>query len=174
MIKYLLDGEQSERLLFRKLQPEDAGAWLGFLSDAVTAKYLLFAENTPPEEMCTFWFERVFNRYKDGAGGLNALIEKSTGRLVGQGGLLIQQVDGVEEMEVSYHLLPEFRGKGFASEAARKCRDYAFANNFSDSLISVIHVENIPSQRVALSNGMTEEKQITHRDHPVKVFRIRR
>ena len=33
-----------------------------------------------------------------------------------------------------------------------KCKNYAFENNLSDSLISMIHVENIGSEKVALKN----------------------
>jgi len=49
---------------------------------------------------------------------------------------------------------------GYASEAAIKCKDYAFKNNYADSLISMIHVENIGSEKVAIKNGMSFEKKL--------------
>ncbi|MBS1577911.1 MAG: GNAT family N-acetyltransferase, partial [Bacteroidetes bacterium] len=65
---------------------------------------------------------------------MNALIEKESGRLIGHCGLLVQTVDNITELEIAYSLLPEFWNKGYATEAASKCRDYAFENDFSDSL----------------------------------------
>jgi RimJ/RimL family protein N-acetyltransferase len=56
-------------------------------------------------------------------------------------------------LEVGYSILSSYQGKGYASEATKKCRDYAFFNNFSSSLISIIHPENTGSKEVAQNNG---------------------
>jgi len=105
---------------------------------------------------------------------MNALIEKQSDKLVGHCGLLVQTVDGVQELEIGYSLLPEFWNNGFASEAAAYCRDFAFKNNFAESLISIISITNIPSQKVALKNGMRVEKTTIYNGNQVNVFRIHR
>src|SRR5690606_32134123 len=115
---------------------------------------------------------KQFLRYKNGLGGMNALIEKETGRLIGHCGLLAQSVDNIAELEIGYSLLPDFWNKGYATEAAKKCRDYAFENNFSASLISIISLSNIPSQKVAFKNGMKIDKQTTYNNNEVYIFRI--
>lgn len=38
---------------------------------------------------------------------MNALIHKETGIFIGQCGLLKQMVDGIDELEIGYSLLPE-------------------------------------------------------------------
>jgi [ribosomal protein S5]-alanine N-acetyltransferase len=102
---------------------------------------------------------------------MNALIDKQTGALVGQCGLLVQTIDDKQELEIGYSLMPAHRGKGFALEAAKKCKEFAFENNYSNSLISVIVPQNIASIKVALNNGMTLDKStISHGEH-VDVFR---
>jgi RimJ/RimL family protein N-acetyltransferase len=78
------------------------------------------------------------------------------------------------ELEIGYSLLPEFWNRGFATEAAMKCRDVAFARNYSPSLISIISLTNKPSSRVAEKNGMTIDKQSVYYDNPVNIFRITR
>ncbi|OYU84693.1 MAG: GNAT family N-acetyltransferase [Flavobacterium sp. BFFFF2] len=173
--KYSLEGQESERLLFRKITEQDFDLWLPFCSDAYSLKYIFSAEemaHDDPKVRCQIWFERIFNRYKNNLGGMNALIAKDTGDYVGQCGLLLQTMDGVEELEIGYSLLPQWRGHGFAIEAAIKCKEFAFENHFCDSLISTIHVENQASIQVAIANGMTLEKTVMSHGDPVHIFRV--
>jgi RimJ/RimL family protein N-acetyltransferase len=102
---------------------------------------------------------------------MNALIEKESGRLVGQCGLLIQTIDGIEELEIGYSILPAFRNKGYASEAAQKCKLFAFENKLSDSVISCILPGNIFSEQVAIKNSMTLEKITQDKGETIQVFR---
>jgi len=84
----------------------------------------------------------------------------------------MQEVDGVLRMEVGYSILPEYWRKGYATEAARKCRDYAFEQGYTDSLISIIHPDNINSKQVAMRNGMQLYKHTSYKTMQVDVFRI--
>jgi [ribosomal protein S5]-alanine N-acetyltransferase len=118
------------------------------------------------------WLDKIFDRYANNLGGMNVLIEKQSSEFIGQAGLLIQTVDGIEELEVAYSIMPQHRGKGFAPEAAKKCIDFAFANRLRDSLISIIHRDNIESQRVAMKNGLRLDKRTVYDNNPVGIFRI--
>jgi RimJ/RimL family protein N-acetyltransferase len=129
-------------------------------------------DSKDPEEQCKAWFDRVFNRYQNNLGGMNALIDKQTNKLIGQCGLLVQTVDGVEELEIGYSMMPEFRGMGYASEASQKCKAYAFEHHLADSIISIIHIDNIDSANVALKNGMKPEKQTLFRNMEANIFRV--
>ncbi len=173
-MKYLLDGQTTARLSFRLLSTADFDAWLPFCSDPDAVRFIGLPQEETPEGRCRDWFERIEARYREDRGGMNALIERSTGAFVGQAGLLVQEVDGQAELEISYSLLPRFRGQGYAAEAARKCRDYAFEQGFADSLISIIHVENAPSARVARKNGLQPTKRTVFKGFPVDIFRIER
>ncbi|NDV16284.1 GNAT family N-acetyltransferase [Muricauda sp. TY007] len=171
MPKYLLENQASERLIFRKLKKSDFDDWLPFYHNPKSTQ---FWEGLPtdPIEACKTQFDRVFERYENKLGGMNALISKESGELVGICGLLVQTVDDIQELEIGYSVLPKFWLKGYAFEAAQKCKKFAFENNFADSLISIIHVDNIPSQRVAIKNGMHLDKTTTYRDNPVHIFRV--
>ncbi|MBX2945799.1 MAG: GNAT family N-acetyltransferase [Cyclobacteriaceae bacterium] len=170
-MKYLLENKQSERLFFRKIQSSDADQWFPFFTDPNNHLYWPEERGTPEEE-CSKWFEKQAYRYENDLGGMNALIEKSSGLLVGYAGLLVQEVDGKQELEIAYSLLPTYWGRGYATEAAMKCKEYAFENDFAESLISIISLPNVPSQKVALKNGMTIEKQSLYKNIPVYIFRI--
>jgi RimJ/RimL family protein N-acetyltransferase len=171
-MKYLLDGHQSERLNFRKLEETDFDWWMEFSLNPQATRYFDFSENITPEEFCKLWFKRVFDRYKNDTGGHNVLVERITGKPVGMCGLLVQKVDGINELEIGYSLHPAFWGQGYGTEAARKCRDFAFENNFAESLISIVHVDNTASAKVALRNGMQLEKTTVYKEIPVNIFRI--
>ena len=171
-MKYLLNGQASARLTFRLLVKEDFTTWLPFFEDKTVAGFLGMADIGTPKEQCEKWFEITENRYKNDLGGLNVLIEKVSNEFVGQCGLLIQEVDRIREMEIGYSILPEHRKKGYATEAAQKCRDFAFENDFTDSIISIVHVDNIRSEKVARKNGMILSKKTVFKGMPVNVFRI--
>ena len=173
--KYSLKGQETERLLFRRITEQDFDTWLAFCKYPDSLKYIYSQEQLKvedPIEICNIWFKRVFNRYENGLGGMNALIDKQTGDFVGQCGLLIQSIDDIEELEIGYSLMPAFRGKGYASEAAKKCKEFAFENDFATSLISVIVPENSDSIKVALNNGMKLEKTTTSKGEIVNIYRI--
>ena len=170
-MKYLLENQESERIIFRKIKKSDFNDWLVFHKNPITSQYWI-SELKSPEIECKNWYEKQFHRYQNDLGGMNALIEKETGKLIGHCGLLIQNVDKKSEFEIGYSLLPEFWNKGFATESAKKCRDFAFENNFSDSLISIISLTNKPSESVALKNGMKIEKVTEYNKNKVNIFRI--
>ncbi len=173
--QYSLEGQETARLLFRKITDQDFETWLEFCKHPDSLKYIFSQEQLKvedPIERCKIWFNRVFNRYENGLGGMNALIDKQTGALVGQCGLLIQTIDNVEELEIGYSLMPAYRGLGFASEAAKKCKEFAFENNYANSLISSIVPENIDSIKVAIANGMKLEKTTFSNGDLVNIFRI--
>ncbi len=170
--KLLLFGNQSERLVYRRLASHDFADWLRFCQDPNALKYIFPNDNRKAEDLCQVWFEKVSYRYENNLGGMNALIDKNTQKLVGQCGLLVQTIDQTEELEIGYSLMPDSRKQGFALEAAKKCRDYAFQNQLTDSLISIIHPENIASIQVAKNNGMQLEKRTLFHGIEVCVFRI--
>jgi RimJ/RimL family protein N-acetyltransferase len=53
------------------------------------------------------------------------------------------------EPELGYHLWPDYWGKGYATEAALACRDHAFSVMGLSRLVSIVSLENLPSQKVA-------------------------
>ncbi|WP_312390537.1 GNAT family N-acetyltransferase [Chryseobacterium sp.] len=113
-MKYLLTHQETERLLFRKLENSDFDHWLELFKDEHTTKMLGMESFKTPKERCEKWFEWTFHRYENNLGGQNVLISKETQQLIGQCGLLVREVENKFELEIAYSILPEFRGQGFA------------------------------------------------------------
>mgnify|MGYP001828034481 CR=1 FL=1 len=168
---FLLDGQESKRLLFQKIQHSDFSDWLPFHQDPRTSEFWNGLPNDP-EIACKEDFERTFFRYRNDLGGKMALISKATEELVGLSGLLVQDINDNKELEIAYSLLPKFWKQGFAIEAAAQCKSYAKANKLANSLISIIHVDNIPSQQVALKIGMLLDSSTTYYGNPVHIYRL--
>jgi ribosomal-protein-alanine N-acetyltransferase len=88
--------------------------------------------------------------------------------------LVRQSVDGADEIEIGYHVRRDLWGQGFATEAARACCDFGFANLEADRLISLIRPENLASRRVAEKNGMTIWKETIRANLLHYVYAIKR
>ncbi|MFZ1677386.1 MAG: GNAT family N-acetyltransferase, partial [Saprospiraceae bacterium] len=127
---------------------------------------------TTNKERATRWIEKQLDRYATNRMGHQALIDRNTNEFIGQAGLLVQEVDGITELEVGYHVFKKYWGQGYAPEAARLFLNYGFKNNLSDSIISIIDTRNLKSQRVADKNGLLREKQTTWSDLNVYIYRI--
>jgi ribosomal-protein-alanine N-acetyltransferase len=171
-MKYTLEGQETERLKFRLLNDADFDQWVALFENIEVSRFLGVDKIETPNERCEFWTKLTFDRYKNDLGGANVLLEKSTNKIIGQCGLIVREIEGKQEIEIAYSILPEYRKKGFASEATKKCKDFAFKNNFSQSLISIIHTENINSENVAKSNGMRNDKTIAYNGMFVNIYRI--
>lgn len=176
LLKYIYtDKLESERLITRYLTREDAAAWSTFFEDKEGTKYLHVGRDLPPVERAIDWVNTCIRRYHEQRFGLQALIEKHTGDFVGLCGLLVQNVNAISEVEVGYHLLRSHRNKGYATEAARLFRDYAFENGIADSVVSIINPANQPSKDVAGRNGMQlSAAGVSFRDNIYDIFRINR
>lgn len=167
-----LDALSTPRLHFRQLTLEDKPLLKEFFASEEAIRFypdIVVNDPSEPER----WITRQMNRYKDFGTGLFGIFKKDTGEYVGQCGLLVQEVDGITELEVGYNLLPRFWGNGYATEAAVSCKEYAFRNRLAPSIISIIDIGNVNSQRVAKRNGMKREKQTEWKGLQVYIYRAK-
>jgi [ribosomal protein S5]-alanine N-acetyltransferase len=161
---------ETSRLLLREFEPADADDLLPILSDPGTMIHYPHPYDRPGVEE---WIARNCKRYQDDGVGLWAMDLKSTGKLIGDCGIILQHVEGEQLYEIGYHLSRDHWGHGFATEAAVACREWAFANRNADRLISLIRPANLPSRRVAERMGMSLWKEVEWRGLPHCVYSIR-
>jgi RimJ/RimL family protein N-acetyltransferase len=149
------------RLTLRVLHLSDLDAMHAYLGDRQTMLY--YPAPFTREFVCE-WIKRSEQSYRKLGYGLFGVVLKSSGELIGDCGLVWQEIDGVRELEVGYHFRRDHWRNGYATEAARACIEYAFANAGVDHVISLIRPENLPSRRVAERNGMTLARQAIWKD----------
>jgi ribosomal-protein-alanine N-acetyltransferase len=143
---------ETQRLGLREMTKSDYPALCRVLQDPQVMYAYAHAFS---EEEVWDWLHRQQERYRQDGFGLWALVEKSTDRMIGQCGLTWQALgDGSQVVEVGYLLERAAWHQGYATEAARACRDYAFEKLGCLEVYSIIRDMNIPSQAVAIRNGM--------------------
>jgi ribosomal-protein-alanine N-acetyltransferase len=162
---------ETSLLILREFVPQDADALALVISDPETMRYYPSPYDRAGVEE---WIARNIRRYRTNGHGLWALDLKSTGEMIGDCGITLQDVDGEQLPEIGYHLRRDMWGQGFATEAARACRDHGFAKLETDCLISLIRPENAASCRVAERNGMTIWKETVRAGLRHYVYRISR
>jgi len=158
---------ETERLSLREITADDFDDLLEIWADPEAMR--LFPRTLDQQAMCE-WIERNQKRYEQYGHGLWAVILKSKQKFVGDCGLVIQEVDGIEELEAGYHFNRKYWGQGFATEAARACMDYAFNRLGRRRVISMIRPENLSSRRVAERNGLKIEKEVFWRGYQHCVY----
>lgn len=104
--------------------------------------------------------------------GLKVLVEKESGERIGHAGLVPQQVDGKEEVEIGYWIITEFQGRGYAKEAAAFLLRYAREYRYEERYISLIQPDNTASVKIACSIGMQRSKKLFMKGVKVDVYTI--
>jgi RimJ/RimL family protein N-acetyltransferase len=104
--------------------------------------------------------------------GYYAVEEKATGRLVGRVGYT--NGEGWPGFELGWTIVPEFQGRGYATEAAQFLLAYAFEALDQPHVMSLIHPDNTPSRRVAERLGETIEGETEVLSMPVLIYGISR
>ncbi len=66
----------------------------------------------------------------------------------------MQNIDGEIVPEMGFHIIKDYCEKGYGTEAALACKNYAFEVLNYEKLYSYTILENIPSQKVAKKVGM--------------------
>ena len=86
------------------------------------------------------------------------VVERATGVIVGYSGVDRFELDGVPCLEWGWRLVPEARGKGYATEAGLTLLARA-TEAFRGEIIAMIDPSNVPSRNVAEKLGFAYWKQ---------------
>lgn len=142
---------ETERLILREMTSDDYDALCKIMQDEKT---MYAYEGAFKDEEVHEWLARQFKRYEKYGFGLWAVILKENNQMIGQCGITMQMWKDEEVMEIGYLFNRHYWHNGYAIEAARACKKYAFEVLKADEICSIIRDTNIASQNVAKRNGM--------------------
>lgn len=131
---------QTERLVIRKLSLSDLGEFDKTLNDSQLSCM-------GGAEGFLNWLIKQYEKM-DIVNGLISfgVFDKETRKLLGTAGA--GKHDDLHEPEIFYMLLPENRGKGYATEAVKAITTWVFDNYDIPYLIGTVSTDNIKSQKV--------------------------
>ena len=146
---------ETDRLILRKMLVSDASDMYEYARRPDVTKYLTWNPH-PSQTYTRNYLEYVATKYATGGFYDWAVIEKKSGRMIGTCGFtrFDFQSNGAE---IGYVINPDYRGNGYAPEAARAVMSFAF------NVLKVVRLEanymegNLASRRVMDKIGMSYE-----------------
>lgn len=151
---------ESERIYYRPITKEDTKSWEAFFTDNPDLHFVGINDSKGPEEEAVIWTERQMKRITETGIGMLAAIEKSTDKLIGNVGIIFREdIMGEDYFEIGYSIIPSRWKMGYATEMAKRFSKYFEDEGIDERVISIIHIDNVGSQKVAKKNGMTQGEQ---------------
>ncbi|MEI6579620.1 MAG: GNAT family N-acetyltransferase [Eubacteriales bacterium] len=107
------------------------------------------------------WLVRQQTHYQQNGLGYMAVMLKDNGTLIGQAGLLDNEIEGQPITEIGYIFDNTVWGKGYATEAAKTLVQVAFDTLGIDKLYCTMRLKNLPSVKVAERLGFQLKGEYT-------------
>jgi ribosomal-protein-alanine N-acetyltransferase len=140
---------ETERLILREFVGADAPALLELYRQPSVARFLGPPPRSMLEEQANIARHRATYYDERGFGLWAVELREMPGSIVGRCGLLVSEIAGRAEIELSWAVSTQYRGQGLATEAACAVRDYANAVLGQHRLVAAIADANRASIRVA-------------------------
>ncbi len=147
-------NQESVRLFYRPLSMTDVESWLEFFDDNPNIGFIGLDFSKSYDELAHQWIAKQIERYEDCGLGHLAVLEKSSNSFIAMAGIIPREMNGVIEHEIAYSIKPKFWRRGYGTEMANHMRTYGQDVINLSRLISIIHVENEGSIKVAQRNQM--------------------
>jgi RimJ/RimL family protein N-acetyltransferase len=159
---------KTDRLVLRPLGLADIDEFVALHDDPDVTRFIRQLKRPEAEERLRLvereWLERGH--------GMFAVLDRATDRFLGRAGLKYWwQFD---ETELGWVLRRDAWGHGYATEAARACRDWGFGSLDVPYLTAMIRPENDASIRLARRLGMAPLRSDVLLDDAVVVFSVNR
>jgi len=136
---------ESERLLVRRPEERDEPLLERVFGDPAMMRFLGGTWNRAKvREALEEWHAEwgVDNRWS------GVLVKRDTQQAIGTGGCTQDTVTGEPGVELSWFVLSEHQGQGFATEISREILRFAFGHQSVERMVAETHPENLASNRV--------------------------
>jgi ribosomal-protein-alanine N-acetyltransferase len=149
---------ETERLLLREFVEDDAEAFHAFNSDPEVMRH---TGEAPWESVAQArQMIRNYPDYRRHGYGRWAVVFKPDDRVVGFNGL--KYLDDLDEVDLGYRFLPEYWGRGIATESSLAVVRHGFETLELARIIGLVLPENPGSIRVLEKVGMRYDAMVEH------------
>lgn len=162
---------ETPRLILREWTEEDFPVFARMNDDDRVMEFFL---QKLTEEQSRDFYNRIINEFKDFGYGLYAVERKEDQEVLGYVGFhnITFDVDFAPGVEIGWRLIYDAWGKGYATEAAKVCLEYAKKELGMHEIYSFTTVANKRSEEVMKRIGMHKVKEFDHPlvpdNHPFK------
>jgi RimJ/RimL family protein N-acetyltransferase len=161
----------TSRLCLRSFTSHDAGPLHWILGDRDVLRY--FPNSAPPSlDRVERMIAHQLGHWQEHGYGWWAVELSATGKFIGWCGL--QFLPETKETEVGYLLGKPFWGRGLATEGAQASMLYGFEDLGLETIVAIVHPENLASQRVIEKLGMSFTGQAHYFGMPCYHYTIER
>ena len=157
---------ETDRLILRDLQESDLPALIAMNQDPEVMRY--FPKLYSQAESLRL-YQGIQDEVKAYGYSLWAVEEKTSQEFIGLVGLHhsdLRIFAGKEAVEIGWRLRKEFWNRGYATEAAQVCLDFAFQQAGLSEVYSFTSLLNLPSQKVMQKLGMEFVKEFDNEKVP--------
>ncbi len=146
---------ETDRLALCVPCSEDVTALAGYWGDPETMRYLGVDDDVWTREQVVKRIERGARFCDEYGMTFWTVVEKASGMVIGQGGLVPIAFNG-DEVELGYRFGKAHWGKGYATEVAEASAAYGFGELGLDRLVAVSFPGNVASRKVLTKVGFKE------------------
>lgn len=118
------------------------------------------------------YLRRNLDHWDEHGFGLWMFHETDSGSFVGRAGLRHVDIDGADEIELAYAVVPEHQRRGFATEMSAVLVDRAFSTLGLARLVCFTLPSNLASRRVMERAGFAYDRDIVHAGSPHALYRL--
>jgi RimJ/RimL family protein N-acetyltransferase len=136
---------ETDRLLVREPVESDRARFVELFTDE---EFTVFSEGVHDVGSANARFDRMLTMVKTVPYAKQPVIEKATDTIVGYTGVDTAAIGGIDRLEWGWRLVPDARGRGYATEATIALLAAADARD-NGELLCIIGADNHASRRVA-------------------------
>ena len=151
---------ETKRTLLRPLTIEDAAALNVVNRNPQVMRYIGPVEDSV-EKTRQYLRQGPLADYQKFGFGRHACIDKHSGQLIGFSGL--KYLPELDDVDIGYRFLPEYWGKGLATETSQACMDYARKQLQLKRIIGLALPDNNASIHVLKKLDLTYETTLDFR-----------
>jgi [ribosomal protein S5]-alanine N-acetyltransferase len=153
---------ETDRLTIRPAVENDRARFVELFSDDA---FTVFSDGVHDAESAHARFDRMLVMADSIPYAKQPVVERGSGTIIGYTGADSFRIDGIDRLEWGWRLVPEARGRGYATEATTAL--LAVADRHDDGeMLCLIASDNHPSRRVADKVGFRWWRRIDWVDDP--------
>ena len=168
----------TDRLILRKMKPQDAEAVFAYASDPEVTRYVIWETHRSIEDSRAF-LDLVTSKYESGGEPEWGIVYKGDHRFVGTCGIVSWEPQHARA-ELGYALSRDYWGRGLMAEAVATMISFGFREMSLNRIEARCIAENTASARVMEKAGMLYEGTLRQRElikgehRDIKIYSILR